>query len=196
MSDRDSRSTTPDGAARRIAQLRSDMPDVLVQIDSVRADDTAIAVKVTIALPGGARHSNIAALNVDPNRSWAEQHDQVQALATGRALDGLGIHAQQSQSADAQPHMASTAPPPAATRSIQEEPAPAPVVANQPPPGASAVQRVDGDHLPEYSWTSFWQTARARKITKEQVELALGRSIQQATPKDAVEALEAAGLWG
>jgi hypothetical protein len=58
------------------------------------------------------------------------------------------------------------------------------------------VQRADGDHLPEYSWTSFWQAARARNITKEQVETALGRPIQQATPHDAVEALQAAGIWG
>ncbi len=175
---------SPDIAALRLAVLRQDVPDALVQIDSVRADDTAIAVKATIALPGGARHSGIAAMDVDPGRSWAEQHAMVEAVAIARALDGLGIRAEKPQPAKSQS--------PAAGATQQ-----APVASStQQTPGASAMQKVDGDHLSEYSWTSFWQAAHARNITREQVEQALGRSVQQATPKDAVDALQAAGMWG
>ncbi len=166
MSDTGPQTTSPQSVERRLADLRREVPEAVVQIDSVRADDTAIAVKATIGLPGGARHSGIIAIDVDPARSWANQLGETEAAAIARALDGLGFPGDQPQSAP------------------------------QPTPGASAVQRVDGDHLTEYSWTSFWQTARARNITREQVEQALGRSIQQATPKDAVDALQAAGLWG
>lgn len=166
MADTNTSSTAVENANRRLASLRNEVPDVVVQIDSVRADDTAIAVKATIGLPGGARNTDITAIDVDPGRSWAEQHDIAYATAINRALDGLGIPTQQPQAA------------------------------NPPTPGASAMQRVEGDHLSEYSWTSFWQAARARNITREQVEQALGRSVQQATPRDAVDALQAADMWG
>ena len=216
MTSRDTSAVTPDSATRRLAALRREMADIIVQIDSVRADDTAIAVKATIGLPDGARHTAIAALDVDNTQSWAAQHEQVQASAITRALDGLGIADDQPQRTSPQPQEAArpqeaTPPRPQPTnqsapesRAAQPRPqpaAPAPA-ANQPQaappasPGASAVQRADGDHLSEYSWTSFWQAARARNITREQVEAALGRSIQQATPRDAVEALQAAGMWG
>lgn len=175
---------SPAIAALRLALLRQDVPDALVQIDSVRADDTAIAVKATIGLPGGARHTGLSAVDVDPSRSWSEQHAMAEAIAVARALDGLGIRVETSRPGKPQ------APAPTDTQQ-------APVhTATPQTPGASAMQRVDGDHLPEYSWTSFWQAAHARNITREQVEQALGRSVQQATPREAVDALQAAGMWG
>ncbi len=211
MTDRDTRSTLPADADRRLANLRREVPTAIVQIDSVRADDTAIAIKATIGWPGGGRHTRIEAHDVDPNRSWAAQYAYVQALAITRALDGLGIADDQPQPASQPPQDAPRTRPQPASQPDQEPRASVPQPGNQqaspvqaqqpaatsqPSPGASAVQRADGDHLAEYSWTSFWQTARARNITREQVEAALGRPIQQATPRDAVEALEAAGLWG
>lgn len=209
MSDCETRAITPDSATRRLAALRREMADIIVQIDSVRADDTAIAVKATIALPDGARHTAIAALDVDNTRSWAAQHEQVQASAITRALDGLAIADDQSQPATQPPQEAPrprpvgqppqelrASQPQPGNQQIQEARAPQAPADSHPTPGASAVQRADGDHLSEYSWTSFWQTARSLSITKEQVETALGRPIQQATPRDAVEALQAAGMWG
>jgi hypothetical protein len=183
----------------------------VVQIDSVRADDTAIAIKATIGWPGGGRHTRIEAHDVDPNRSWAEQYEYVQALAIAGALDGLGIADDRPQPVNQPPQEAPRSLPQPASQPVQEprasqpQPgnqqaqdvrAPQPSAASQPTPGAKAVQRADGDHLSEYSWTSFWQAARARNITREQVETALGRPIQQATPRDAVEALQAADMWG
>lgn len=50
---------SPEIAELRLAILRREVPEALVQIDAVRADDTAIAVKATIGLPGGARHSTL-----------------------------------------------------------------------------------------------------------------------------------------
>lgn len=201
MTDRDTRTNVTQHADRRLANLRREFPTAVVQIDSVRADDTAIAVKALVSLPSGGRHTRIAAHDVDPNRSWAEQYEQVQALATLRALDGLGIADDQPQPASPQPQEAPRprAQEPALPRQQPATQPQSPVQSQAAPPaspGAAAVQRADGDHLSEYSWTSFWQAARARDITKDQVEAALGRSIQQATPRDAVEALEAAGMWG
>ena len=182
---------SPEIAALRLAVLRQDVPDALVQIDSVRADDTAIAVKATIGLPGGARHSGIAAMDVDPARSWADQHAMTEAIAIARALDGLGIRVEKPQPATQHTQGASaSAVPQSPTAEARQQTSP------QQTPGASAMQKVDGDHLSEYSWTSFWQAAHARNITREQVEQALGRSVQQATPRDAVDALQAAGMWG
>lgn len=175
---------SPEIATLRLALLRQDVPDALVQIDSVRADDTAIAVKATIGLPGGGRHTGMSAVDVDTSRSWAEQHAMAEAIAVARALDGLGIRVETSKPVKPQ----------AQAPSVTQQ---APTASATPPTsGAGAMQRVDGDHLPEYSWTSFWQVAHARNLTREQVEQALGRPVQQATPKDAVEALQAAGMWG
>lgn len=169
---------SPEIAELRLAVLRQEMPKLVVQIDSVRADDTAISVKATIGLPNGARHTNIYTADVDPGRSWAEQHDEAQAIAIARALDGLGISAEPSAGERQTP------PQPEQRRQPPESPA-----------KPATAPRSDDDHLSEYSWTSFWQAAHARNITREQVEQALGRSIQESTPKDAVDALVATGNW-
>lgn len=168
---------SPEISVLRLALLRQEQPNSVVQIDSVRADEQAIAVKVTIGLPGGARYTDITAMDVDTNRSWAEQHDEVQAIAIARALDGLGI---------------TTAP------AYLTEPAPR--AEQRLPPAESPVSpatapRNENDHLAEYSWTSFWQAAHGKNITREQVEQALGKSIQESTPKDAIEALQSVGVW-
>lgn len=155
-------------AALRLAVLRLDFPDAIVQVDPVRQDDIAIAVKATIGLPSGARHTAIAAVDVDTMTGWAEQYAQTEAVAIARALDGLG------QSLD---------------RQIQAQ---GKAGAAQP----SVPQRSDeDDHLPEYSWNAFWREAHARNLSRDQVEQALGRSIQEVTPRDAVLALQAAGRW-
>lgn len=162
---------SPDVAEHRLATLRRQIPETLVQIDAVRSDDTAIAVKATIGLPGGARHSFIATTDVDPDTSWADQLAAVQAVAIVKALDGLG-----------QPSVPEDRP--------QEASIPESAQSRRQTPSAQA----DDDHLPEYSWNAFWQTMNSRNITREQVEQALGKSVQEATPKEAVDALRAAGV--
>lgn len=159
---------TPRIAALRLAVLRLDYPEAIVQIDPVRQDDTAIAVKSTIGLPGGARHTAIAATDVDAAASWAEQYAHTEAIAIARALDGLG------QALDRQ----------------------VPTSSAKPEASPSQLPRSDEeDHLPEYSWNAFWREAHGRNISREQVEQALGRSIQEVTPRDAVMALQASGRW-
>lgn len=160
---------SPEIAELRLAVLRQEFPNMLVQIDAVRADDIAIAVKSTIGLPGGARHSAIASADVDADTSWADQMEMVQAVAVARALDGLPQRSTQ-------------------TPREQQPPQPRP---QQSAPAAPA----EGDHLPEYSWNAFWQTMNQRNITRDQVEQALGKTVQEATPKEAVDALKAAGLF-
>lgn len=154
----------------RLSVLRQEVPDALVQIDSVRADDTAIAVKATIATTGKARHTAIAAADVDADVSWAEQFAMQQAIAIARALDGLGL----------------------TTERVLERPKNSRPTQQQ----QSAVPQAHAevDHLPEYSWNAFWQSMNAHNITREQVEQALGKTVQEVTPKEAVDALTSAGL--
>lgn len=170
----ESATISPEIAELRLAILRREIPEALVQIDAVRADDTAIAVKVTIGLPGGARHSVIASEDVDTERGWAEQMEMVQAIAIARALDGLGSRS--ARVAEAQQPRRQQQQSPAAQFSAQT--------------AASA----EGDHLPEYSWNAFWQTMNSHNITRDQVEQSVGKTVQETTPKEAVEALKAAGL--
>jgi hypothetical protein len=54
----------------------------------------------------------------------------------------------------------------------------------------------DDSHLPEYSWTGFWNAARGFGLDAKRVEEILGRPARDSTPKEAVEALRAAGAWG
>lgn len=155
----------PEIAEARLAELRSGMPQAVVQIDAVRADDTAIAVKVTIGLPGGGRHSHIAAADVETGTSWSDQLAMVQARAVVHVLDGLKGAPRAQEAADTPPRRAM-------------------------PPTAAAEE----DHLPEYSWNAFWQTMNQRGIGRDRVEQALGKTVQEATPKEAVDALKAAGM--
>lgn len=170
---------SPEIAELRLAVLRREVPGVLVQIDAVRADDTAIAVKATIGLPGGARHSAIAAVDVEEDSSWAAQMEMVQATAIARALDGL--RSRPSRTPEDSPQPAET---------------PTRVSTSQPQQQDQQVTEpsAETDHLPEYSWNAFWQTMNTRNITRDQVQQALGKSVQEVTPKEAVDALKAAGL--
>lgn len=178
---------SPEIAELRLAILREEIPQALIQIDAVRSDDTAIAIKATIGLPGGTRHSGIAAADVDAERSWADQLAMVQAIAMAKALDGLGhtsdraLKHRPSRTMESEP--AQSRP----SRTTESEPA-------QPRRQSQAAPSED-DHLPEYSWNAFWQTVNSRNITREQVEQALGKSVQEVTPKEAVDALKAAGLY-
>lgn len=179
----ESSTISPEIAELRLAILRREIPEALVQIDAVRADDTAIAVKATIGLPGGARHSAIAAEDVDADRKWADQLEMVQAIAIARALDGLGSRS--ARAADVQPRRQAQSAPSSAQSPPQSSPSASP---------AQAQPSAEGDHLPEYSWNAFWQTMNSRNITREQVEQTVGKSVQETTPKEAVDALKAAGL--
>lgn len=163
---------SPEIAALRLAVLRLDTPEAIVQIDAVRQDDLAIAVKATIGLPGGARHSAIAAHDVTTDSSWARQYAATEADAIARALDGLGISLQRQIGSSTAP----TAQPPS-------QPNPAPTKTNP------------DDHLPEYSWNAFWREAHTRGISRDDVERALGRSVQEVSPQEAVSALKSTGLW-
>src|SRR5690606_10844099 len=61
------------------------------------------------------------------------------------------------------------------------------------PPATPDAPRDDDAHLPEYSWTGFWNTARSFGLDAKKVEEILGRPANQSSPKEAVEALQAAG---
>ena len=63
-----------------------------------------------------------------------------------------------------------------------------------PPTGDAA--RDDDAPLPEYSWTGFWNAARSFGLDAKRVEDILGRPANQSSPREAVEALRAAGAWG
>lgn len=159
---------SPRAASLRLAMLRMDFPEAIVQIDPVRQDDVAVAVKATIGLPGGARHTYIATADVDPSGSWSDQFAAVQAAAVSHALDGLGIHLERRKSGE---RVASPV-----TKETRSRPA-------------------DPDHLSEYSWNAFWKEANVRGITRDQVEHALGRSVQEVSPHDALGALKSTGVW-
>ena len=64
------------------------------------------------------------------------------------------------------------------------------------PPPQPEVAQEDDAHLPEYSWTGFWNAARGFGLDAKKVEEILGRPANQSSPKEAVEALRAAGAWG
>jgi outer membrane biosynthesis protein TonB len=64
------------------------------------------------------------------------------------------------------------------------------------PPAQPAPTQDDDAHLPEYSWTNFWNAARGYGLDAKKVEDILGRPANQSSPKEAVEALQAAGAWG
>lgn len=66
----------------------------------------------------------------------------------------------------------------------------------QPPQPAAEPPRDDDAPLPEYSWTGFWNAARGFGLDAKRVEEILGRPANQSSPKEAVEALRAAGAWG
>lgn len=174
---------SPEIADLRLMLLRQDHPEAVVQIDAVRADDTAVAVRVTIGLPGGRRHSAIVSADVDAARGWSDQLTLVQAAAIVQVLDGLGISIAVQDTATRQ-----TAPAP---RQVAEKPAPPTPQRDVDAPASSPPS--EEDHLPEYSWNGFWQAMNARGINRDQVEQALGKSVQDATPKEAFDALKAAG---
>lgn len=165
----------PRAVELRLALLRAEVPETVIQLDTVRADDTAIAIRATIGRSGGGRASVISSTDVDPEVSWSEQLQHVEALALARALDQLGMTFERATQA---PVTAVARPPISAP--VQEKP---------------QDKDKDNDHLSEFGWNAFWQQAHAAGITRDQVEQALGRSVREASPQQAIEALRLQGSW-
>lgn len=173
----------PETVPLRLAVLRADVPEAVVQLDTVRADDTAIAIRATIGRSGGGRASAIWSIDVDSERSWSEQLAEVEATAVARALDQLGMTLERALQAPRQERAAPN-------QQVHQAASPQAQIS-----APSQAKTADDDHLPEFSWNAFWQHARTRGITKEQLEQALGRSVQEASPQQAVDALKQSGAW-
>jgi hypothetical protein len=225
--------TSASATMLRLLWLREDHPSAAVSTEPVHLTETAVVIRATIAVQGGASGSGLAAANVDDPSAWAEAVERAETNAISRALDTLGYMLERAsamttaptppparQQPQPQTHAPQQMPQPASQsqpgpRSVppQQRPTPiqrteevAPPVVNAlrraqsrpqavPPPQAEAPAEDDA-HLPEYSWTGFWNTARGFGLDAKRVEEILGRPARDSSPKEAVEALRAAGAWG
>lgn len=139
-----------------------------------------------------------------------ERASAVQAPSQRPAAPAPQPQAQQAPQAMPQGQSGPRSMPPAQSRPtpIQRQEESAPPVVNAlrraqsarpqavPPPPATPAAQDDDAHLPEYSWTGFWNAARGYGLDAKKVEEILGRPANQSTPKEAVEDLRAAGAWG
>lgn len=215
--------TSASATILRLLWLRQDHPAAVVTTETAHLAETAVVIRATIALPHGGGGSGLAAATVDDPSEWAAAVERAETNAISRALDTLGYVLERASTAQAAPRAAQPSahapqpmpqpqPQPSGPRSMpppqprptpiqrQEETAP-PVVnalrrAGQRPQAVPEAARDDDALLPEYSWTTFWNTARGFGLDAKRVEEILGRPANQSSPKEAVEALREAGAWG
>jgi hypothetical protein len=202
----------------RLLWLRQDHPSAMVTTEPVYLTDTSVVVRAAITAQGGPGGSGLAAANVEDRELWAEAVERAETDAISRALDTLGYVLERAGE-DVTPQPVRTSPtpvppqggprsmPPAQPRPtpIQRTEESAPPVVNalrraqsrpQAVPPPAEPPREDDAHLPEYSWTEFWNTARGFGLDAKRIEEILGRPAHQSSPKEAVEALQVAGAWG
>lgn len=212
--------TSASATMLRLLWLRQEHPSAAVGTEPVHLTDTAVVIRATIAVQGGASGSGLAAANVDDPSEWAEAVERAETTAISRALDTLG-YAVERASVDAppvqpvrpQPSPVPSQPGPRSVPPVQSRPTPIQRTEESAPPVVNALRRAqarpqavpppqpesppeDDAHLPEYSWTEFWNAARALGLDAKKVEEILGRPANRSSPKEAVEALQAAGAWG
>ncbi len=215
--------TSASATILRLLWLRQDHPAAVITTETAHLTETAVVIRATIAIPHGGGGSGLAAATVDEPSEWAEAVERAETNAISRALDTLGYVVERATTAPAtsrpaqgaqassQPVQQQSGPrsmPPAQPRPtpIQRQEESAPPVVNalrragqRPqavPPATQEPAREDDAHLPEYSWTTFWNTARGFGLDAKRVEEILGRPANQSSPKEAVDALRAAGAWG
>lgn len=215
--------TSASATILRLLWLRQDHPAAVVTTETAHLTETVVVIRATIAIPQGGGGSGLAAATVDEPSEWAEAVARAETNAISRALDTLGYVLERVNTAPAMPRPVQgtqSAPqpvseqsgprsmPPAQPRPTpiqrQEESAPPAINAMRHagprpqavPPSSQESARDDDAHLPEYSWTTFWNTARGFGLDAKRVEEILGRPANQSSPKEAVEELRAAGAWG
>lgn len=209
----------------RVLWLRQDHPAATIVTETAHLTETAVVIRATITIPQGGGGSGLAAATVDDPSEWAEAVERAETNAISRALDTLGYVLERASAAASpaprQPQSAQPpqqmAPQPSGPRSMPPaQPRPTPIQRQDEsaPPVVNALRRAGGRpqavppqprpegageddvHLPEYSWTGFWNAARGFGLDAKRVEEILGRPANQSTPKEAVDALRDAGAWG
>jgi len=212
--------TSASATMLRLLWLRQDHPAAAVTTEPVHLTERGVVIRASISVQGGGSGSGLAAANVDEPSEWAEAVERAETSAISRALDTLGYMLERAsgdapavqpvrpQPAPVQPQAGPRSVPPASQRPtpIQRTEETAPPVVNalrraQTRPQAVPVSQPetpdeDDAHLPEYSWTGFWNAAKAFGLDARRIEEILGRPAHQSSPKEAVEALQAAGAWG
>lgn len=214
--------TSASATMLRLLWLRQDHPVATVVTETAHLTETAVVIRAMITIPQGGGGSGLAAATVDDPSAWADAVERAETNAISRALDTLGYALERANVAPG-PRQAQPAPqspesmspqqsgprsmPPAQSRPtpIQRQDDSAPPVVNALRRAGTRPQSVppqqeggaeDDAHLPEYSWTGFWNTARGFGLDAKRVEEILGRPANQSSPKEAVEALRDAGAWG
>jgi hypothetical protein len=202
----------------RLLWMRQDHPSATVNTEPVFLTETSVVVRATITIQGGPGGSGLSAATVDDRDLWAEAVERAETDAISRALDTLGYVLERAGEDAPSPTVRTSptpVPPQGGPRSmppVQPRPTPIQRTEESAPPVVNALRRAqsrpqavpppaeapkeDDAHLPEYSWTGFWNAAKAFGLDAKRVEEILGRPAHQSSPKEAVEALQAAGAWG
>lgn len=181
-----------------------DISDWAAEVE--RTETTAIA-RALDTLGYVLERANAMAPSSRPQQA-APQHAQPQPPATAPQQQSQTQPPQQQPSSQPQQMPRSITPPSRPTAVPRNDEAAPPVInalrraqvrpeSQQGPPAPTAsAPRDDDAPLPEYSWTGFWNAARGFGLDAKRVEEILGRPANQSSPKEAVEALRAAGAWG
>lgn len=207
----------------RLMWLRQDHPAASVTTEAVHLTDTSVVIRATIAIPQGGSGSGLAAATVGDITEWAASVERAETNAISRALDTLGYMLERATALQPASNAVAPAAPPQPSQQgprsmapvqrqrptpIQRPDESAPPVVNalrraqsRPqavPPTSSASDAGQDEDAPlaEYSWTGFWNTARSFGLDARRIEEILGRPAHESSPREAVEALRAAGAWG
>ncbi len=160
----------------RLLWLRHDHPDAEIVTELVRLDDQSAIFKATVSIPGGGRASGHGS---ETAGDFADFIEKAETKALGRALNALGYGA---QFAEAEPRGRKSDPP---DRHGSE-----PVRAQRPPSatderGGNESAEAGTTSLEDYSWSMFWQWARAQGYSSvEELDRALGKPTQGMTPAE------------
>lgn len=169
----------------RLLWLRTEHPDAEIVTELIRLDDMSAIFKATVAIPGGGRATGHGS---ETAKDFPDFIEKAETKALGRALNALGYGA---QFADGEPEPKPAALPAAGAKEVRKpqrvEETP---VRTQLPGVSPATSAKEDPPLEDYSWSAFWTWAKGQGYsTKDDVERAIGKSMNGMSPADVRKAL-------
>lgn len=160
---------TPDAIMLRLLWLRREHPEAKVLTEALHIAADRVVMRATIALPGGATGSGIAAATIKADADWAARVEGAETVAISRALDTLGYvlraageQTLPTEETPAQHRSPRPTPEPASEPQAAPEPEPEPASSRR-EPETSPLQRPQPARVQETAPTVVNALRRARR---------------------------------
>ena len=176
----------------RLLWLRKEHPDAEIVSELIRIDEQGAIFKATVKIPNGGCASGHGS---ETATDFSDYIEKAETKALGRALNALGYGAQfaDSEAEESRPGAGPVLSRPVEQRESRQRPSQQQAQI-QTPLATSTSNETGAVPLADYSWTAFWEWARAQGFaSKEDLERTIGKSTAGMSPAEIRDLLASQG---